>query len=116
MNEPQAEAVTEVIHGSIRDATAHLATRNDLVATESRLDSRLLGLEARVSGLETEMSIVGYRLEARISALESRLTWRLFGMMIGTAGLVVTVLRLFPPCPLPQVRHPGPARTSNNFS
>ena len=89
--------MNNALHGSIRDATAHLATKNDLAAAESRLDSRLSGLEARVSGLETEMSAVGFRLEARMSAQESRLLWRLFGMMLGTAGLVVAVLRLFPP-------------------
>ncbi len=72
MNEPQAEAVAEAIHGSIRDATAHLATKKDLTAAESRL-------------------------EATISSLESRLVWRLTLAMFTLAGLVVAVLRLFPP-------------------
>ena len=35
MNEPQAETVAEAIHGSIKDATAHLATKKDLDARES---------------------------------------------------------------------------------
>ena len=60
MNEPQAEAVAKAIHGSMRDATAHLATKEDL------------------------------------STMESRLTWRVFGMMLGIAGLLVAVLRLVP--------------------
>ena len=72
MREPQAEAVAGVIHGSITNATAHLATKQDLGAMESRL-------------------------EAKISALESRLVWRLFLLFAGTAGLVLTIQRLFPP-------------------
>lgn len=72
MNEPQAEAVAGAIHGSIRDATAHLATKKDLDALESRL-------------------------EAKISSLESRLVWRLFLLITGTAGLALAITRLFPP-------------------
>ena len=72
MNEPQAEAVAGAIHGSIKDATAHLATKKDLDALESRL-------------------------EAKISSLESRLVWRLFLLITGTAGLALAITRLFPP-------------------
>ncbi len=72
MKDPQAEAVAEAIHGSIENATAHLATKQDLGAVESRL-------------------------KANISALESRLVWRLFLLFSSTAGLAVAVLRLFPP-------------------
>ena len=72
MSEPQADAVAGAIHGGIKDATARLATKKDLDAMESRL-------------------------EAKISALESRLAWRLFLLMTGTVGLAVAVLRLFPP-------------------
>lgn len=72
MNEPQAEAVAGAIRGSIRDATAHLATKKDLDALESRL-------------------------EAKISSLESRLVWRLFLLITGAAGLALAITRLFPP-------------------
>ena len=72
MNEPQAEAVAEAIHGSIKDATAHLATKKDLDALESRL-------------------------EAGISSLESRLVWRLFLLITGAAGLALAITRLLPP-------------------
>ena len=72
MNEPQAETVAEAIHGSIKDATAHLATKKDLDALE-------------------------FRLEAGISSLESRLVWRLFLLITGTAGLALAITRLFPP-------------------
>ena len=72
MGNSQAEVIAEVMHGSIVNATAHLATKADLD-----------------SGLAT---------------LETRLTWRLFSMMLGTmlgtmfgvAGLVVAILRLIP--------------------
>ena len=60
------------IHGSLKEATAHLATKKDLGALESRL-------------------------KAKISSLESRFVWRLFLLMTGAAGLAVAVLRLFPP-------------------
>ena len=83
MNEPQAEAVAGAIHGCMKDATAHLATKKDLGALESRL-------EAKISTVESG-------LEARISALESRLVWRIFLLFTGTAGLAVALLRLFSP-------------------
>ena len=73
MRKPEAEAVAGAIHGSISwMRSRHLATKKDLDAMESRL-------------------------EAKISALESRLVWRLFLLFAGTAGLVWTILRLFPP-------------------
>ena len=83
MREPEAEAEAGVIHGSIRDATAHLATKQDLNALRSDLTKDLGAMESR--------------LEARISDLESRLVWRLFLLFAGTAGLVLTIQRLFPP-------------------
>ena len=87
MNESQAEAVAEAIHGNISAATAHLATKDDLAAVKSQL-------EARISSVKSELS-------TDIAALESRLVWRLSGMMLGTmlgtAGLVLAALRLFPP-------------------
>ncbi len=103
MNEPQAEAVAGAIHGSIKDATAHLATKKDLGALESRIEARFStlesGLEARFStlesGLEARFSTVESRLEAGISGLESRLVWRIFLLFISTAGLAVAILRLF---------------------
>ena len=79
MRELQAEAVAGAIHSSIRDATAHLATKQDL----GLVKKDLIAMESR--------------LEARISALESRLVWRLFLLFAGTAGLVLTFQRLFPP-------------------
>ena len=82
MNEPQAEAVAGAIHGSIRDATAHLATKKDLDALRSDVKKDLGALESR--------------LEAKISSLESRLVWRLFLLIAGVAGLALTILRLFP--------------------
>ena len=92
MNEPQAEAVAGAIHGSIKDATAHLATKKDLGALESKLEARFSTLE---SGLEARFSTVESRLEAGISGLESRLVWRIFLLFISTAGLAVAILRLF---------------------
>ena len=83
MNEPQAEAVAEAIHGSIREATAHLATKADLAAVKSELKSDMKAMESR--------------LETRISSLESRLVWRLSLAMFTAAGLVVAVQRLVPP-------------------
>ena len=83
MREPEAEAVAGAIHGSITDATAHLATKKDLDALRSDVTKDLVAMESR--------------LEARISALESRLVWRLFLLFAGAAGLVLTIQRLFPP-------------------
>ena len=76
--------------GSIRDATAHLATKNDLVVLSKDLD-------ALRSDVTKDLGAMESRLEARISALESRLVWRLFLLFAGTAGLVLTIQRLFPP-------------------
>ena len=83
MNEPQAEAVAEAIQGSIREATAHLATKADLAAVKSELKSDMKAMESR--------------LETKISSLESRLVWRLSGMMLGVAGIAIAVLRLTSP-------------------
>ena len=71
MKDPQAEAVAGAIHGSLKEATAHLATKKDLDALRSDMKKDM-------------------------GALESQLVWRLFLLMTGTAGLAVAVLRLFP--------------------
>ncbi len=81
MNDPQAEAVAGAIHGSIKDATAHLATKKDLGALESRIEARFSTFESK--------------LDARLSTLESRLVWRIFLLFISAAGLAVALLRLF---------------------
>ena len=51
MNEPQAEAVTEAIHGSFKEATGNLATKEDLSALEARLVWRLFLLITGTAGL-----------------------------------------------------------------
>ena len=126
MNELQAEAVAEAIRGGIGDATAHLATKDDLAAArrelqsdmkamESRLEGKMSAMESRLEGrmtaresqlnagmaaqesrFDTGMAAQASRFDASISALESRLLWRLSGMMLGVGGIAIAVLRLMP--------------------
>ena len=51
MNEPQAEAVAEAIHGSFKEATGNLATKEDLSELEARLVWRLFLLITGTAGL-----------------------------------------------------------------
>jgi len=72
MNEAQADALSRIF--------AEMATRNDLVSSEERLNGRMASLEAR--------------LDARMAELEARLTWRTIAI-VGFFATASTLLNAF---------------------
>ena len=82
-DEPQANAIVEVIE----DATRELVTKADLTVTEEHFDSRLATFEAR--------------MDARFEAFEARMDARFekqraefYRAFAGLAGLIITVAGL----------------------
>ena len=126
MNDTQAEAVAKAIYGSITSATANLVTKDELIATESRLTADIARLETKltadignleiklaadignletkltadIGNLETKLTADIGNLETRltttISNLETRLAWRFTTAMFAIAGLVIAFQRLVP--------------------
>ena len=77
-----SEAQAEVFARALADiALANLATRDDLLGLEQRMDSRLQSLEQRG--------------ESRMAALELRLTLRFGAMLAAAVGIIVAAVKLF---------------------
>jgi hypothetical protein len=65
---------------------ADVATKQDILALESRFEPRFLGLEARVGKVEDKLDDIARELRAQ--------TWTLKTLMVAVVGTVVAALRL----------------------
>ncbi len=63
--ETQAEALSDTVH---RAVTGGVATKADLAGLETRIEARLSGVEARISRIETDLTWIK-RIGALIVAL-----------------------------------------------
>ena len=86
-DETQAEALVNALGNAVdRD----VVKPEDLKAFATTAD--IVGVRGEIAKLQQDMS----DLRTEMKALELRLTVRLTGVMIATAGLAVAILKLFP--------------------
>ena len=83
-DETQAEAVVNALGNAID---------RDVVKPEDLKD---FATKADIAELRHEIAGIDASLRTEMKALELRLTVRLTGVMIATAGLTVAILKLFP--------------------
>jgi hypothetical protein len=65
---------------------ADVATKQDLLALEARLDARFVPLEARMGKVEDKLDEISREIRAQ--------TWKLMTLMVAVVGTVVAALRL----------------------
>ena len=80
----QADAITDAVR---------LAAEHDAAA----IDVETLATKSDIAVVKSDMTALEARLNARISAQETRLIKWMVGVGVGVAGLVVTALRLLGP-------------------
>ena len=68
--------------------------KSDLAAVEAALKVDVAGVKSDVAGVKSDVAGLEARMNARISAQETRLIKWMVGVGVGVAGLVVTALRL----------------------
>ncbi len=83
-DEAQAEAVVNALGNAID---------RDVVKPE---DLKEFATKADIVGVRQEIAELRAEMHTELKALELRLTVRLTGVMIATAGLTVAILKLFP--------------------
>jgi|ETNmetMinimDraft_23_1059889.scaffolds.fasta_scaffold253837_1 hypothetical protein len=90
-NHEQAETLTDVIEKSHVDSHESLKEfiHNELTREISSLDAKLT---KEISGLNVNIS----GLEVRLMASQKDILIKLFGIIVGTVGIAVTILKLFP--------------------
>ncbi len=81
----QADALTDALRLVVEHGNHVTTDQFKAGLTEMRAE-----LRTEIAGVRTEMANLDTRLSTRISAAETRLTWR----MLGIAGLVIAALRL----------------------
>ncbi|MFQ5688440.1 MAG: hypothetical protein ACE5GV_17470 [Candidatus Scalindua sp.] len=94
----QAETLADVIEKSHIDSQESLKEfiHNENTKLETKLSDKINGLESKLSnkinGLDKEIS----SLRVEISKELKDLLIKIFGIVVGTVGLAVTILKLFP--------------------
>jgi hypothetical protein len=94
----QAETLADVIEKSHVDSQESLKEfiRNENTRLENKLGNRINGLDDklsnRINGLDKEIS----SLRVEISRELKDLLIKIFGIVVGTVGIAVTILKLFP--------------------
>ncbi len=96
MTRNEAEAVVSELQAVV----APLATKVDLAELGQSIRGDMASMEKSIRGdmasMKQSMTTYDSKLEAKISSLEARLTWRLVLAMISIAGVVLAILRVFP--------------------
>ena len=81
-------------------ASMEKSIRGDMASMEKSIRGDMATMEKSIRGdvasMKQSMATYDSRLEAKISSLEARLTWRLVLAMISIAGVVLAILRVFP--------------------
>ena len=91
----QAKAITKIVEQSHVDSHE---TLKDFIRGE--LDSKINGLRndlnSNVNGLRNDLMCEIKDLKVSIAESQKVLLIKLFGIIVGTVGLAVTILKLFP--------------------
>ncbi len=94
----QAETLADVIEKSHVDSQGNLKEfiRDENTKLENKLSNKINGLDdklcTRINGLDKEIS----SLRVEISRELKDLLIKIFGIVVGTVGMAVTILKLFP--------------------
>ncbi|MGR3292675.1 MAG: hypothetical protein ACUZ9M_01505 [Candidatus Scalindua sp.] len=94
----QAETLADVIEKSHVDSQENLKEfiSNENTKLENKFSNKISGLDDKlcnkISGLDKEIS----SLRVEISKELKDLLIKIFGIVVGTVGLAVTILKLFP--------------------
>ena len=88
-------AVEAALKVDLADVKSDVAdVKSDVAAVEAALKVDLASVKSDVAGVKSDMTSLEARMDARISAQETRLIKWMVGVGVGVAGLVVAALRL----------------------
>lgn len=94
-NHEQAKTLADVIEKSHVESQDDLKEffRNELSKQITGLDNKLSN---KISGLDSKLSKEISSLEVRLMASQKDMLIKILGIVVGTVGMAVTILKLFP--------------------
>jgi len=91
------ENLKEFIHNEINSLHNEInSLRNDHNRKFDSIDNRFDGIDIKFSSIDTKFDSLRNELKAEIANTSKDLLIKLFGIIVGTVGMAVTILKLFP--------------------